>query len=48
MVISQDTPGRESETILLACLSSADTCHEHSLQTLRFAERAQARNLPGT
>ncbi len=43
----QDCPGKATHTVLLACVSAADICHEQTLQTLRFAERARSRNLPG-
>lgn len=43
----QDCPGKATHTVLLACISAADICHEQTLQTLRFAERARSRNLPG-
>ena len=44
----QDCPGKATHTVLLACVSAADICHEQTLQTLRFAERARSRNLPGS
>lgn len=43
----QDCPGKATHTVLLTCVSAADICHEATLQTLRFAERARSRNLPG-
>lgn len=45
--LSQDCPGKATHTVLLACVTAADICHEQTLQTLRFAERARLRNLPG-
>ena len=47
MRLRQDCPGKATHTVLLTCVSAADVCHEATLQTLRFAERARSRNLPG-
>ncbi|KAL6748708.1 P-loop containing nucleoside triphosphate hydrolase protein [Haematococcus lacustris] len=38
----QDSLGGNAETLMLACVSPADTCHEQTLNTLRYAQRARA------
>ena len=46
-VLSQDSLGGNSRTLLVACVSSADVNLDESLNTLRYAARArQIRNKP--
>eukprot|EP00798_Chlamydomonas_sp_ICE-L_P020233 gene20233-26985_t len=39
--VLQDSLGGNSETLFLACVSPADTNHDHTINTLRYASRAR-------